>query len=742
MDKRLNIVFIWHMHQPLYKDPISNEYTMPWVLLHGTKDYYDMVSILDEFPDVHQTFNLVPCLMEQFMEYGSGEASDTYRKISAKPAPALTNEEKGFILQNFFQANWDNMIKPLPRYWELLTKRGQVNSKEDIASALRYFVEQDYLDLQVLFNLVWIDPVIRRGDAFLSALYKKGRGYTEKEKARLLDKQIEIINRILPKYAEMRDKGIIEISTTPYYHPILPLLCDSFSAREAVPDMTLPRERFTHPEDAQAQIERGAALYREVFKQDPVGMWPSEGSVSMDMLPLAARAGFKWLATDEEILTNSLKRGLHRDAFGNCYDSFLYRPYAMDAGGKSLTILFRDHVLSDLIGFDYARMDPEDAANDFMGRLYHIHGMLPDPENHVVSVILDGENAWEGFRNDGRDFLVSLYSKLSNNSRLRCVTVSEFLASTTHREHLKWLYPGSWIGHNFKIWIGHVEDNTAWNYIIGAREALVNYQESIALTPEYESRKKEIGRAWDAIYAAEGSDWFWWYGEEHSTMCDEHFDSLFRKQVKMVYNIIGLEAPDYIDIPISSESRGYRPPVEPSAYISPVLDGEITNYFEWLSSGRIERQYYGSAMHREVQGGGLIEGISYGFSRDTLYLRFDYLEGIYPYMEEWGFTITALQPKPVRISATIAGKSARASLFEKASAQERWSDTGMDLRIASDSVVELAVPFETLGARSGDEIRLYVAIDAGTRGVERWPVKGFLLLNTPTEDFEELNWIV
>jgi alpha-amylase/alpha-mannosidase (GH57 family) len=728
------------MHQPLYKDPATGEYTMPWVLFHATKDYYDMAAILDEFPQVHQTFNLVPCLIEQINEYASGKAKDKYRRISSVKASELSAEDKAFILQYFFQANWDNMVKPIPRYWDLLKKRGISNDRDEAFSVMRWFSEQDFLDLQVLFNLIWIDPLIRQNDKYLTFLYKKGANYTEDEKSKLLDKQTEIAGMVLTKYAELRDKGIIEVSTTPYYHPILPLLCDSDSAKEAMPGATLPRVRFQHPEDALTQIRRGVELYQKTFGEKPLGMWPSEGSVSMDMIPLVAGEGVNWIATDEEILSNSLKRPIRRDSLGNCYDPFIYKPYVVESGGKSINIVFRDHVLSDLIGFDYAKMDANYAASDFVGRLNHIHGMLEEPQEHLVSVILDGENAWEHFRNDGRDFLVALYSKLSDNPRLRCVTVNEFLSTRKKREKIDTLFPGSWISHNFRIWIGHVEDNTAWDFIKDARDALVEYEAAMKETPEYELVKDSIAEAWEEIYISEGSDWFWWYGEEHSSMSDEDFDALFRRHIKRVYFLIGMEPPEALDHPISSEIKIYRPPVEPTAFINPVIDGQVTNYFEWLSSGRLERTYFGSAMHKEIQGG-LVDSISYGFSKDAIFFRFDYLPELGEYKKPWSATISFTQPKHVRVSIEVEGTKAKATLHEKAPDKDKWVEKAA-LDIASENVVEICIPFSSLGVGRGEEIRLYININGNERGVERWPVKGYLLFAVPTDDFEQQDWIV
>ena len=729
------------MHQPLYKDPFTGEYLMPWVLYHGTKDYYDMAAILDEFPEIHQTFNLAPCLIEQLGEYEAGLASDRYRALSLKQSRDLSVEDKVFILKNFFQANWDNMIRPIPRYDELLRKRGPSNQDDDINSALRYFNERDYRDLQVLFNLAWIDPEIRRNDGFLASLLDKGREYSEDEKRSLLDRQIQIIKKILPKYAELKEKGTIEISISPYYHPILPLLCDSFSAKIAMPNATLPVKRFQHPEDALAQIKKGAAIYRKIFNSEPRGMWPSEGSVSSDILPLISGEGIRWIASDEEILSNTLKKEIRRDNHGNCHDPFLYRAYSVNAGNGDMAIVFRDHVLSDLIGFDYARMSANDASDDLITRLVRIHEMLEKPEDHIVSIILDGENAWESFKNDGRDFLVSLYSKLSSHSKLRCLTITEFLNKKPKMEPLPTLFAGSWINHNFKIWIGHPEDNAAWDCISDARDALVKYEES-AKSNDDKNIGNALAGAWEELYAAEGSDWFWWYGDEHSSMNDELFDNLFRKHIRRIYTLINEEPPDSLEIPISSESKGYRPTVAPTSYIKPTIDGEVTNYYEWLSCGRIERIHFGSAMHTDAHGETLIDKIVYGFSMDSLFLRFDYLSPIASPDNDWSFTMNFLGPKALRIYGNIKGRSSKTRVFEKTPGSDKWIEISASVNMASGSVVELEIPLKTIGATAGGETRFFINIVAGERAQERWPVKGFIILDVPPEDFEAQNWMV
>ncbi len=740
--KPLNIAFLWHMHQPLYKDPFTGEYILPWVRLHGTKDYYDMVAILERFPSLHQTFNIVPSLIEQINDYADGAASDRFLSLTLKPTADLTRDDKRFIIRNFFLANWEHMIKPLPGYWDLLKKRGFYHDEAEMDNALRYFSLQDFLDLQVLFNLAWIDPVIRENDGFLKGLAEKGKGFTEGEKVRLAAKQKDIIKQILPKYREMEEKGIIELTTSPYYHPILPLLCDSYSAKAAMPGIELPQKRFICAEDAEEQVKSGIKLHEKTFGRKPKGMWPSEGSVSEAIIPIIANEGINWIATDEEILANSLKTVIRRDSKGHCLDpEILYKPYLAAADGKRLSLIFRDHVLSDLIGFVYTTWDAEKAAEDFIGRLVKIRDSLKNPEGFLVSIILDGENAWEYYKNDGRDFLNALYERLSKNPLLRLVTVSEHLNEYPPTEELPMLYSGSWINHNFKIWIGHSEDNTAWDYLKDARDALVEYAAIAKQSGEFKGSKDKITLAWEEVYAAEGSDWFWWYGDEHTSMSDKEFDELFRRHIKKVYSLIGKEPPLYLDVPIMLEEKLYEPAVKPTAFINPVIDGEVSNYFEWLSVGRLERTDYGVAMHRGATGG-VVGGISYGFNLKSLFLRFDYIHEITPYKQKWDALINFIFPKTMRIKISVEGEKAGAWMLEKEGAAGAIAERQKIESIAAKDVVEIEIQFEKLDIQKGDEMRFFITVDGGERGLERWPSKGYVAVTAPSEDFENYNWWV
>jgi alpha-amylase/alpha-mannosidase (GH57 family) len=734
----LNIAFVWHMHQPLYRDPFTGAYDMPWVLLHATKDYMDMVSILERFPSIHQTFNVVPSLMEQLRDYSSPGVKDLFRQICRKPADELTVDDKIFILTNFFSASREHMISPLRGYARLLRKLG-LNFSDDPASAVRFFSKKEFLDLQVYFNLVWIDPSIRNGDPLLKGLYEKGGNYTEEEKRRLLEKQIELAAGVLPLYRDFMERGLIEVSTTPYYHPIMPILYDSDSAREALPDIPLPKTHIAYPEDVRAQLRKAVDLYTDVFGHAPVGLWPSEGSVSMDIVPLILEAGFRWAATDEEILSHSIGRPFRRDEYGHPIDNFLYRAWSVGENDRSLSLVFRDHVLSDLIGFDYSKAEASAAVDDFMNRLGKIYERTPDRESSLVSIILDGENAWECYKNDGADFLEALYSRLSADERFRCVTVSEFLGKKPEHGRIERLFAGSWISHNFRVWIGHDEDNRAWDMLAAARTRLVEAEERLRAE---EGGEEKIKEAWEEVYAAEGSDWFWWFGDDHSSANDARFDALFRKHIKRIYTLIGEEAPPELEVPIMATERVVTPSSQPRAYINPMIDGEITDYYEWLSSGLISNTFFGSSMHREAFREVLLDGIVYGFSKDELFFRLDYAGEKGPYEKPWTITLNFTVPLEVKIAARVHGAECSAQVFRRAAEGKDWEEAEGVVRMASGRVMEIAIPFSLLGASGGENILFFMNIDSEDFGPERWPARGLLSIEAPGDEFEEERWLV
>jgi alpha-amylase/alpha-mannosidase (GH57 family) len=702
---------------------MTGVYRLPWVRLHGTKDYLDMIEILTEFPNIKQTFNLTPSLLEQIQGYTENNAVDRHLEITLKRASELDTEEKVFILDNFFLAHWDNMIKPLPRYYELLMKRGVHIIKSDIRRIIKYFTPNDFLDLQILFNLSWIDPLFREKDQILSSLVTKGRNYTEEDKHLLISKQLSILKAIIPRYKEIAKKGQIEISISPFYHPILPLLCDTNSARFAMPDVSLPQRRFSHPEDAEKQIRMGLDYFEKLFSYRPTGMWPSEGSVSEEVLRIAGREGIRWIGTDEDILSHSIEKKL-RDASGNIIEpGILYRPHIFE----NVSIIFRDHHLSDLIGFVYSGWDSKRAAEDLINRLLQAQTSVSKDKPHLLCIILDGENAWEHYKNDGHDFLRYLYEGLSHEDRLKTVKVSEYLNEYDRGETLNRLHAGSWINANYRVWIGHEEDNRAWDYLTETRDDLGVFQK---LHPE-----KNLLEAWKAIYVAEGSDWNWWYGDEHTTETQQDFDELFRLNLIKAYKEMGREVPQHLFVPVPREDRGITPVVTIRGFIEPKIDGIVTSYYEWYQGAYMDVKKSGGSMHRAES---MLSRLYYGFNKDTLFLRIDSAIPFGEFPDDTKISIHILKPSQVKIVIPIKLPSSKAELFEKTG--ETWRKIKDTTDFAIQDIFEIKIPFNDVKAKEKDEINLFASVIKDSEEVERCPWRGFITLTVPTPDFEAMMW--
>ncbi|MBI4688485.1 MAG: glycoside hydrolase [Nitrospirae bacterium] len=717
------------MHQPYYKDPLTGVYRLPWVRLHGIKDYYDMVAILDGFPSIHQTFNIVPSLIEQLLDYTNGRAIDRFLDTSKAPAADLTEEQRLFVLSDFFLANWDNMIKPLPRYYELLNKRGKTVTKEDIKKSIKYFSDQDILDLQVLFNLSWFDPLLREKYPYLKELINKGRDYTEADKGIVIKTQTEALKLIIPEYKRMAEKGQIEISTTPFYHPILPLLYNTDLARIAMPHVRLPQYTFSHPEDAAEQVRMAVEYFEKVFGFKPKGMWPSEGSVGQDILNIIRQEGIRWIASDEGILSASLNAHF-RDSSGAVREhERFYKPYLV---GDDISMIFRDHTLSDLIGFVYHRWDIKRAVDDFIDRLWRIKSNLPGGKASLVPVILDGENVWEYYQNDGRDFLLHLYERLSREEWIKCVTVSEFLNEHPPEERIGKLFTGSWINSNFGIWIGHEEDNLAWDMLYEARDALSAYQR---MNPQ-----ADLKDAWRAIYIAEGSDWCWWYGDEHVTETQDVFDELFRANLIKVYKVIGKNIPPRLLLPIPREDRKISPAVTIKGFTTPKIDGEVTNYYEWLNSAYIDTARSGGTMHMAEA---FVSRVYYGFDLNNLFIRVDTKRPLTEVSKAVTYSIQFFKPMQYKLDVTIDGETS--ALFYR-SVEKEWQFVRDIEGVAINDILETGLPFNLLGANEGDEVSFFISVlrydeEAKTYSeLERWPWKGFISIEVPGPGFEAMMW--
>jgi alpha-amylase/alpha-mannosidase (GH57 family) len=617
----LRVILLWHQHQPFYKDLVTGEYRLPWVRLHALKDYYGMVKLLDEFPGVHQTFNLVPSLITQVQDYAAGTAQDPFLHVTAKPAEDLTVEERRFALQYLFQANPVNLIGRYPRYAELWERVRHAGGNPERAE--RFFQAQDFRDLQVLSQIAWFDEFFLE-EPEIAALIQKGRNFTQEEKFFVVQREREEIAKVLPAHADAARKGVIELSTSPYYHPILPLVVDTNAGAISSPGLALPQNRYQHPEDAREQIVRGLDLHEKVFGIRPQGMWPSEGSVSEEAIAIAHDAGVKWMATDEGVLGRSLGVYFSRDGNGRLPGHLgekLYNIHRYECDQASMYLVFRDHTISDLIGFVYSGMPAAEAANHLMQNIRQAaRPALDSGHDAVVAIILDGENAWEYYPASGREFLRRFYDRLQNSPGVEAVTVSEAIERHQNVGHLGSLVPGSWINANFNVWIGAPEDNRSWDHLARARDYYAQNGEGCT--------DAQRALAYDELLIAEGSDWNWWYGPEHHSANDRDFDELYRKHLSNVYQALGATAPDVLAQPISGGVT--RPSFVPqTAYIHPRITGDMVRYFEWMGAAMYSADHRAGAMHGKQF---LLDSFYAGIDEEYVYGRLDF-KGKIPEMQ-------------------------------------------------------------------------------------------------------------
>jgi len=547
---RVHLVLLWHMHQPQYRDPETGRYVLAWTRLHALKDYWGMAAMLKEFPKFHATFNVVPSLGMQLEEYASGEFNEPWFSLAFKSAEELTREDKTEILARAFQVNHERLMSRWPRFVELYEwSRPAGGAQAQVSFTLR-----DWRDLQLLSQLVWMEETWFEKDSVVSRLASKGKEFTEKDKTALKAKQLELLGLVLPEYRAVAQTGQIELSTTPFYHPILPLICDSDIARVANPGTPLPRRAYRHPEDAREQLRRAREYHERVFGEKPAGLWPSEGSVSDQALAIAAEEGFQWFGTDEGVLGRTLNAGFFRDAKGVPANADrLYKPLRVQLAGNPITGLFRDHHLSDLIGFVYSRMNGKDAAADLHGRLRELGERVQTSQPLTVCLFLDGENAWEYYPGNGREFLREFYGRIQGDQDFRALTATEAIASAGVIPTNAGIFPASWINANFDVWIGHSEDVAAWELLWDAREAYGRAVDAGKQGRDGAPTETALKEAQESLLAAEGSDWCWWYGPEHSTANDAEFDALYRKHLTAVYLALGQVAPQELAKPIKRQ---------------------------------------------------------------------------------------------------------------------------------------------------------------------------------------------
>jgi len=706
----LYLSIIWHQHQPVYyKDPETGIYQKPWVRLHAAKDYVDMAAILENHPDIQATFNLTPSLLRQLQDLEAG-ATDLYAVHTLIPAAELTDEQKAFIQERFFDIN-PKIIARFPRYKEIADDRAHWEGWD--AATWR--------DLQVLFSLAWTDPDWLAEEP-LAGLVARERDYAEEDKTVVLDAHADLVAAVIPLHRRLQDEGRIEVTMTPYFHPILPLLLDSNLASVAVPDIELP-PRYTYGFDAVDQIQMGVDYYSELFGRPPLGMWPAEGAVSQDIVGMIARAGLLWMASDEEVLA----RSLDQTAFARNSQEVvqeadtLYRPYIVSSRGDQMNIIFRDKVISDKVGFTYSGVSGTAAAQDFVNRILTIRDQLAAEGAggpHLVSVILDGENAWEHYANDGKEFLHTLYQLLEEEQAkgtIRTITPADYVSRFPEQPELENLWAGSWVSPDYLTWIGEDEENRAWDCLGRVRAFVEKKKGSLD--------EETLAAVMDAIYTAEGSDWFWWYGADQNSGDDGSFDLQFRQTLMRVYEIMGEPVPTFLKIPVIPQ-QAQPPEAGASALITPKIDGAGDDA-EWQGAGIYLEEGGVQATPNQVA-----SQLWYGFDKENLYLRLDARRPWTDVGDETrvGFYLTRPGGGPeipfsriggedtllgfgaqALVEVTIPGDSAALYLADE---KGNYVQAASGLPAAvSGSTLELAIPYAGFGKPdAGDSFKLRVII--------------------------------
>ncbi len=550
--QNLDLIFLWHMHQPDFRHHATGEFVQPWVYLHGIKDYTDMAWHLEHYPEVKAVVNLVPILLEQIEDYvqqfSSGQLRDPLlRLLACERADDISAADRTRILDQCYRANHEKMLEPFAPY-RRLKEIHQTLVKQYGQDALKYLSGQYFADLLTWYHLSWTGETVRRDEPAVVALMTQGDGFTREDRRALFDLIGKLMSGLIPRYRRLQERGQIEISTTPYYHPISPLLINLASAREAMPSAPMPQAAI-YPGGRHRtawHLRQAQRRHEQWFGVKAKGVWPAEGAVSRPFAEVVAEQKFTWMASGESVLRNTLTQsGI--DISNRA--SYLYNPYLLNTEHGSVSIFFRDDRISDLIGFEYKDWHGRDATNHLIAQLDDIRAHVNATDTPVVSVILDGENAWEHYPYNGFYFFKDLYEELSNHPHIRTTTFSHCLAqrktrSVTERA-LSTLVTGSWVYGNLSTWIGSQDKNRAWDLVCAAKQSYDLVMGSGRLSAA-EAQVAELQLA-----ACEGSDWYWWFGDYNPPQVVQTFDEIFRASLEQLYRLLKLTPPATLSEPIS-----------------------------------------------------------------------------------------------------------------------------------------------------------------------------------------------
>jgi len=528
----LNVVIYWHMHQPEYRDLRNGQYHQPWTYLHTIKDYVDMVAHLENDTEARAVVNFAPVLLEQIDDYA--QQLDAYLNhakalrdplLSALADPVLFMDEgrRLYVLKSCVRANKQRLVARFDVFKNLVEMSEDALKNRE---KLSYYSEQFFADLLVWYHLAWTAETVRKTDSRIIELMKKARNFSIHDRHLLVEIYSEIIGGVIQRYRRLAEAGRIELSMTPYAHPILPLLIDLKSARQAADEYPGGMDRSCW------HLKKGMEVFRHHFGFAAAGCWPSEGSISAQTIELASEMGIKWLASGETVLRNSLHESIEQD--GDC----IHKAYQFR--NTRSACFFRDDGLSDLIGFSYSDWHADDAVANLVSHLETIAERCADRPDSIVSIILDGENAWEYYPENGFHFISALYDRLGRNERLKLTTYSQYLESHHRRQNLPDIVAGSWVYGTFSTWIGEKDKNRAWDMLVEAKTVYDRVMREKTLTAA------EVQQAEMQLATCESSDWFWWFGEYNSADSVKAFDEQFRIHLSNLYQLLKILPPEYL----------------------------------------------------------------------------------------------------------------------------------------------------------------------------------------------------
>ena len=715
------------MHQPVYE--LEGTYLMPWVRLHAVKDYLDMALFLEKFPKLKLNFNIVPALVDAIIDYTENGLTDIHAELSASDAENLTDEEKAFVLNNFFSSKFETMIYRSENYKNLYQKR----FLKDIA-ILEDFSAQEISDLMALFNLVWIDPIHYERYPRLKELWDKQYNYTKEDRLEILGIHLQIMKEIIPTYRKYINEGRIELTTSPYYHAILPILADmKASVKNTLTTEGLPAS-LDMLDDAKLQIKKGLDRIEEIFGIRPKGIWPPELCLGPKTLNLLAKEGIKWTISDEGVLANSINFDFVRDFKGNLDDPYhLLKVYNYQTKDSQIDIIFRDRSIPHLINFEYAGINQKMAAGDLYDKIKLIQNKLvvsPD-KTHLLTIALDCENCWENYQNDGIEFLEHFYNSIENDETLDSVLISNYIENDEHKKSLKKIHSGSWIDQTFQFWIGESEKNKAWAYLKKTKDDFDEYAKCHKADYKLNLAKREL-------LIAEGSDWFWWYGEPNYSGQDFIFDYMYRERLKNVYLALDIKYPEYLDKTLITAVE--VPFKHPQRNITPRMDGLYKSVDDWYNSGSISM--LDGPVFRENK---IVDKINFGCDKDNIYFRLhvnkgsgeisfiDRINQFYIYtrnssrINNRGYIRLISKtdnPYPIllerfehEITLTIVKDTLYPVRLSTVLHPNMWTlDNPEGIVIVNNDVIDVAIPFEKLGIQQGETVEFFLAnTDSGVK---------------------------